>query len=96
MATQSGFQSDWAGAEDLPLKDLGRYDLIVTSYPYGRGLLELLAEQARALLVMADYVCDDLSSTLTDRMNCFYAVKPLNFSNFGKLVKYILDEKGAL
>jgi len=96
LASQSGYRSDWVGAEDFPQQDLGRYDLIVTSYPYGRKILPLLAEKGRALLVLADYVCDELGLTLTGRTNCFYTVKPLDFSNFAKLVKNILDEKGAL
>lgn len=96
LTTQSGYQSDWAGAEDILRHDIGRYDLIVTSYPYGRKLLKQLAEQGRALLVLADYACDELSSILAGRMNCFYTVKPLDFSQFGKLVRNILEEKGAL
>ncbi len=96
LTTQSGYLSDCAGVEDIPRHDLGRYDLIVISYPYGRELMERLVEQGRALLVLADYVCDELSSILTGRMNCFYTVKPLDFSNFSKLVKSILNEKGAL
>ncbi|WP_145924808.1 hypothetical protein [Syntrophotalea acetylenivorans] len=96
LTTQSGYQTDWAGAEDILRHEIDRYDLIVISYPYGRGLMERLAEQGRALLVLADYVCDELSSILAGRMNCFYTVKPLDFSNFGKLVKSILNEKGAL
>lgn len=96
LASQIGYQSDWASIEDFSQRDLGRYDLIVTSYPYGNKLLQLLAEKGRSLLVLADYVCDELSSTLMDRTNCFYTVKPLDFSHFGKLVKKILEEKGAL
>jgi hypothetical protein len=95
LASQSGYQSDWVLEEDLPRGDLGRYDLIVTSYPYGRRLLKQLTEQGRALLVLADYVCDELFETLADQVHCFYTVKPLDFSHFGKLVKNILDEKGA-
>lgn len=96
LASQSGYQSEWALAEDFPQSDLGRYGLIVISYPYGRRILKLLAEQGRAVLVLADYACDELSSMLTGRANCFCTVKPLEFSNFGKLVKNIFDEKGAL
>jgi hypothetical protein len=94
----SGFSTEWASGseDDFHLRNLDRYDLIVTSYPYGRRILKLLAEKGRALLVLADYVCDELSSTLAERTNCFFTVKPLDFSNFGKLVKNILDEKGAL
>jgi len=94
LATQSGYQSDWVLAENFPQGDLGCYDLIVTSYPYGRNLLKQLAEQGRALLVLADYVCDELIVTLADQIHCFYTVKPLDFSHFGKLVKNILEEKG--
>jgi len=96
LASQSGYRADWAAWEELLRQDLGCYDLIVTSYPYGRKILKLLAEKGRALLVLADYVCDELSSTLAGRTNCFYTVKPLDFSNFGKLVKNVIEEKGAL
>ncbi|MEZ4485596.1 MAG: hypothetical protein R2864_13800 [Syntrophotaleaceae bacterium] len=96
LASQSGYRNDWASAEDFAHCDLNRYDLIVTSYPYGRKLLELLAERGRAVLVLADYACDDLALTLAGQANCFYTVKPLNFSNFGTLVQNILDEKGDL
>lgn len=96
LAGQNGYRSDWARGEDFPQQDLGRYDLIVTSYPYGRNFLQLLAEKGRALLVLADYVCEELSLTLMDRKNCFYTVKPLDFSHFARLVKNILDEKGDL
>lgn len=98
LVTQSGFQSDWANGDEEGLSrlDLARYDLVITSYPYSRQVLNLLAEKGRAVLILADYACDELLAAVAHRANCFYAVKPLDFSRFGHMVKNILEEKVPL
>ena len=95
LANQNGYQSDWVpgGLDDLSKLDFGCYDLVITSYPYGRQVLNLLAEKGRVLLVLADYACDELTTALANQAHCFYAVKPLDFSRFGHLLKNILGDK---
>ena len=94
LVLQSGYQGEWSAiaGENLVLPDLTPYRLIITSYPYSRPVLELLPDQNRALLVLADYACDDLLQAVGDRHNCYFAVKPLNFLNFGNMVGHILDQ----
>ncbi len=94
LVLQNGYEGDWAAiaGEELVLPDLTPYRLIITSYPYSRAVLEQLPEQGRALLVLADYACNDLLQALGDRRNCYFAVKPLNFFNFGNIIRHILDE----
>lgn len=98
LALQSGFQCDWTAlpGADFSLLDLAPYGLVIISYPYGRDVLDLLAEKGRALLVLADYTCDELLTAMSHRTNFFCAVKPLDFSNFGNLVKHILGERATL
>lgn len=96
LVVQSGYRSDWVVAGDYcTCLDVGCYDLVITSYPYGRLMLDVLADKGRSLLVLADYACDELISLLAHRPNCFYAVKPLDFSLFGDMVKNILGTKVA-
>lgn len=95
LAVQSGFQSDWA--EDFLVSssapDLNSYDLVITSYPYAKHYLATVLEKGASLLVLADYVSDELIAKIEGVANCYWAIKPIDFSRFNALVTNILRKR---
>ena len=57
LVEMNGFSTEWASGseDDFHLRDFDRYRMVITSYPYGKILLEQLEGKQVALLVLSDY-----------------------------------------
>jgi hypothetical protein len=84
----NGYDSEWASGceDDFYQRDFERYDLVITSYPYGRLTLGSLVGKKVSLLVLSDFACEDLMRAVEDNPNFYCLVKPVDFSCFNNVV----------
>ena len=89
----NGYLTEWASGseDDFHLRDLDRYGMVITSYPYGETLLQRLAGRDVALLVLSDYACGNLLETVAHNANFYCLIKPVDFSRFNDVVIDILQ-----
>jgi hypothetical protein len=89
----NGFPSEWASGseDDFHLRDLERYRMVITSYPYGKTLLGQLEGKQVSLLVLSDYACGNLLKSVEANPNFFCLVKPVDFTRFNDVVNNILQ-----
>jgi len=90
----NGFGSEClqdAGLIDLA-DNLEAFGLVVTSYPYGAQVLEILKESELPLLVLSDSLSDTLLSRLKKIRNSCCMVKPLDYDKFNSFVRQTLTE----
>ena len=80
-----------AGLIDLA-DNLEAFGLVVTSYPYGAQVLEILKESELPLLVLSDSLSDTLLSRLKKIRNSCCMVKPLDYDKFNSFVRQTLTE----
>jgi hypothetical protein len=90
----NGFGSECV--QDASLIDLGAgldmFGLVVTSYPYGAQVLELLRESELPLLVLSDSLNETLLGQLKKIRNSCCMVKPLDYDKFNSFVRQTLTE----
>jgi len=72
--------------------DLDVFGLVVTSYPYGAQVLELLRESELPLLVLSDSINETLLGQLKKIRNSCCMVKPLDYDKFNSFVRQTLTE----
>ncbi|MEZ4600266.1 MAG: hypothetical protein R2940_10820 [Syntrophotaleaceae bacterium] len=91
----NGFSTQWAsGSEaDFHAWDFDRYRMVITSYPYGKTLLQQLEGKQVALLVLSDYSCGNLLKAVESNSNFYCLVKPVDFSRFNDVVNNILQTR---
>jgi hypothetical protein len=91
----NGYGSEWASGceDDFYQRDFERYDLVITSYPYGRLTLGSLVGKKVALLVLSDFACEDLMRAMEDNANFFCLVKPVDFSCFNHVVNNLITNE---
>jgi hypothetical protein len=91
----NGYGSEWASGceDDFYQRDFERYDLVITSYPYGRLTLGSLVGKKVALLVLSDFACEDLMRAVEDNANFFCLVKPVDFSCFNHVVNNLITNE---
>jgi DNA-binding response OmpR family regulator len=70
-----------------------RYDLIITSYPYGAGFFSWLAEHNIPVLVLADCVSRELIQHVKYLKNTRCLIKPIDFDELGTQVRRMLGQK---
>lgn len=89
----NGFSTEWAsgGEEDFLLRNFDNYGMVITSYPYGKTLLERLGGTQVALLILSDYACCSLLKTVEENANFYCLIKPVDFSRFNDVVNNILQ-----
>lgn len=83
-----GFAVDaLAGAAAEPAEvDLAGYDLVITSFPYGRKFFDHIRQAASATIILSDSLNGELVEELKGftAVNCL--VKPIDFSRLTELV----------
>lgn len=83
-----GFGADaLAAAEDESGElDLNGYDLVITSFPYGRRFFDHIRQAASAAIILSDSLNGELVEELQgfNGVNCL--VKPIDFSRLAELV----------
>lgn len=72
--------------------DLDMFGLVVTSYPYGARVLEILKESELPLLVLSDSLNEALLGQLKKIRNSCCMVKPLDYDKFNSFVRQTLSE----
>ena len=95
LVEMNGFSTEWASGseDDFHLRDFDRYRMVITSYPYGKILLEQLEGKQVALLVLSDYACGNLLKSVEENANFYCLVKPVDFSRFNEVVNNILQTR---
>ena len=67
------------------------FDLIVTSYPYGSSVFELLTEQNIPVIVMTDSIDERLISILNAHQQSYCMIKPVDYDRFRSVVKQAVE-----
>lgn len=90
-----GFNTEWASGceEDFYLRDFEGYALVITSYPYGKRVLDNLAGKNVALLVLSDYASENLMQAVEKNINFSCLIKPVDFSSFNHVVSNLIADK---
>lgn len=80
-----GYAVDAVADGAFPL-DLDGYDLVITSFPYGRPFFSHIRQAASAAIILSDSLSGDLVEELQgfSSVNCL--VKPIDFSRLSELV----------
>lgn len=83
-----GFGADAlaAAADECGELDLNGYDLVITSFPYGRRFFDHIRQAASAAIILSDSLNGELVEELQgfNGVNCL--VKPIDFSRLAELV----------
>lgn len=82
-----------AAANDSAVIDLDGYDLVITSFPYGRRFFEHIRQAASAAIILSDSLNGELVEELQgfNGVNCL--VKPIDFSRLAELVGQVVAGK---
>lgn len=84
FAVEALSESDPAGLE------LDRYDLIITSFPFGRRFFENIRQAGGSAIILSDALTGELMEELQGftAVNCL--VKPIDFSRLAQLVGQVV------
>jgi DNA-binding response OmpR family regulator len=75
------------GETELSRSSVDGASLLITSYPYGKSILNRLGDMAVPVIILADHVGKDIIETLEGLENCYCMVKPIDYRRFTLLVK---------
>lgn len=98
ILTEEGFHADSLVRGDvcLPQLTVAEASLLITSFPYGKSILEKLNGFALPVIVLADHVGKELIEVLEGLENSYCMVKPIDYSRFTVLVKKLVHKKEVL
>lgn len=94
----NGLHAEWVSGceEEFLERNFERYDLVITSYPYGKEILPRLKGRNVALLVLSDFACESLIQAVDENANFFCLAKPVDFSRFNHVVDNLVADKVLL
>lgn len=71
---------------------LGRMEvaLVITSYPYGKTMIEKLKGLALPVIVLTDHIGKEIICMLEDLEHSYCLVKPIDFGKLTSLVKGLM------
>jgi len=67
--------------------------LIITSYPYGKSILNNLVGVVIPVIVLTDYMGKEIIEVLEQLENSYCMVKPIDYGRFTMLVKELVQNK---
>lgn len=67
--------------------------LIITSYPYGKSILNKLVGVVTPVIVLTDYMGKEIIEVLEQLENSYCMVKPIDYSRFTMLVKELVQNE---
>ncbi len=72
----------------------GDIGLVITSYPYGSGLLKKLKNLNIPTIVLSDRVSNELMTTLAhfEKTSLHYMIKPLDYNQFRTLINQVMHQ----
>lgn len=73
--------------EFFPLLNSGEFDLVITSYPFGNGLMKRAGGLETPVIILTDQIDWELLQTLETLKNSCCLLKPLDYQKFKNLVK---------
>ncbi len=93
-----GFSFDSLIRGDVALSQgkVAEASLLITSFPYGKSVLEKLNGLALPIIVLADHVGKELIDVLEGLENSYCMVKPIDYGRFTVLVKELVRSKDDL
>jgi hypothetical protein len=71
--------------------DLGHYDLLITSYPFGSSYLPHARRNNRPTILLSNFISAELIQDITDFSNLHCLIKPLDFPRFSALVRELVE-----
>jgi DNA-binding response OmpR family regulator len=89
-----GFHADSLvrGETELSRSLVEGASLLITSYPYGKSILNRLGDMTVPVIILADHVGKDIIEMLEGLENCYCMVKPIDYRRFTLLVKDLVRE----
>ncbi|OPY13882.1 MAG: hypothetical protein A4E69_01454 [Syntrophus sp. PtaB.Bin138] len=81
------------GVNSLPVRILDGAALIITSYPYGKPILNKLVGAVTPVIVLTDYMGKEIIEVLEQLENSYCMVKPIDYGRFTMLVKELVQKK---
>ncbi len=101
ILSNEGYETCAPAAEDdpVPLLGNGEFNLIITSYPFGSGIVKRAAGLETPVIVLTDHIDWDLLQALETLKNSCCLLKPLDYQKFKNLVKQLCrteNQAGAM
>lgn len=89
-----GFHTDSLvrGETELSRSLVEGASLLITSYPYGKSVLNRLQDATVPVIILADHVGKDIIEMLEGLENCYCMVKPIDYRRFTLLVKDLVRD----
>lgn len=66
--------------------------LLITSYPYGKALLNRVSDLTVPVIILVDHVGKEIIDVLEELDNSYCMVKPIDYRRFTLLVKNLLQD----
>ena len=66
--------------------------LLITSYPYGKALLNRVSDLTVPVIILVDHVGNEIIDVLEELENSYCMVKPIDYRRFTLLVKNLVHD----
>lgn len=66
--------------------------LLITSYPYGKALLNRVSDLTVPVIILVDHVSKEIIEMLEEIENSYCMVKPIDYRRFTLLVKNLVHD----
>ncbi|MGA7828175.1 MAG: DNA-binding response regulator [Geobacteraceae bacterium] len=88
-----GFAAESLVQGDSESRPLGEgVSLLITSYPYGKALLDRIRDLTVPVIILVDHMGKDIVELLEDLENSYCMIKPIDYRRFTLLVKNLVNE----
>lgn len=67
--------------------------LVIASYPYGKSIVSRLRGLTQPVILLCDHMGRDIIDVLEGLSHSYCMVKPIDYSRFTSLVRFLMNEK---